>query len=1596
MEGNMYPRIRKILFFTALSIFVICSAMALPPEGEMISYGGDKSIDNTTFLDANQILMFVTNHGNIGRDLADVFGYGAGTFYPYFTTEDIESGLHNNYVVYASGLWMAGTVLGELRGAIAEYSDEFVPGPMASGTYQPDNPAFKVYKLYRDSLENNPNGDYLNWPVDQGAPVDDIGRPLALGEQTIWTVYNDADPAQHSNNNGETDPLGVEVKMLAWASPSDVIGQSPIYHPSEVNHTGDGAGSIDVKVVDPDALIERVYQLFIDGTAPNFTWGIRDLNTGAILIDGQTDFGGNVPAVVDGLEISVNGEFGLVPMQQGYEEVSGERPITWAGGAGDFEFEGLYGAMGYVSPAGFFWGCPEMAVGPYELKDIMLVFAETTGDGSFDYNDENVSFAYRYGRGFTGAPARPEFAAHILNSTDGGYAYQDFWKSAPLSAWDVSVDPPRRLAVGFLENNTYWGLVDGIYFPPYYGADTLSGDYDYFGNNTAGSGPREWLFIFDEDYSEIPNPLYQQDLISNCDARVMYWSTAARRFDYGFSGGVTGELDRVKFYHQSGLTSSDSFTFTTPTIEMVPITEEGSAVYMAFTVTNKGSNQIQDMYFSFWADPDLGGPGDDLVGCDTVDNLFFCYNNDNSDSQFGYTPPAVGYKLLRGPLVSAGGETGDFFGTPVPNHRNLGLTAFNKYLNGTDPDNIQETYNYMRGLNRDGTDYIYNGAPTAFVNSGDPVTMQGDIDIAATDRRMMATSGPFDMNPGDSQYVLIKMAVGMGGDRLESITKLREILNRPFEYPEPVEPTELINFVQWKKEDGGNDHWYGVYDRTKFWIEAKAAAESFSFDERAGYLATINSPQENDFIFEHVIQQLKPPTYSQEFWLGGQDPENDNQWTWITGEPFSYINWSPTEPNHPGVETVLSMWGYHNSDPRKTPGEWNNSLMDNSVNSDHQWWAVVEFGEPDLTTKPFMQVKQWKKKHGGNDHWYGIYTNPSNWSTVATYTPGFPFNDSTITSNHLATITSADENDFIANEILYGGYTISDWPIYWLGGHGIPPGWNWVTDEPFVYSNFNIPFIQYYSEKAIYIWGYQTGDHENSFGYWNFADLSDTTDGFYDLYSIIEWQGDYLVETIHPTNEWVSLYCGSPALDGNQLMPGDIISVFDHDDVLCGIGTVRNDGSLPFTPVYRDYEGSPLDEGAEPGEALKFKINDEWVMTSEPVYWTGMGDRLELCQFMTIHGLTLNLNSGWNLVSWNIDNDIEDVEDLLGGTINDIELIMGFNEVGLTYDPQLPQFSTLDKLDHHYGYWFKMYDDAELEIFGDPIGPIDGIMLNTGWNLISYWPETALPTTQALSDIWGDLVTVNGWKDGTPLTYDIAAPQFATLTEMEPGLGYWVNVTRADIFSYMLNPPKLANTVSNDAPDYVTRNWINLYSFGLTIDGSAVAPGTEVKAYDQRDRLIGEDIIKSDGTFGFMPVYGDDPMTEKIEGLREGDSFRLKVGEVDIAGEFVFSRDNMKLELGSLKAGENLPESFALYQNYPNPFNPSTSIKFSLPERSQVKLTVYDILGRKVAVLADDMYDAGEFTAIWDSEESGASSGVYFYRFEAGNFEESKKMILVK
>jgi hypothetical protein len=100
-------------------------------------------------------------------------------------------------------------------------------------------------------------------------------------------------------------------------------------------------------------------------------------------------------------------------------------------------------------------------------------------------------------------------------------------------------------------------------------------------------------------------------------------------------------------------------------------------------------------------------------------------------------------------------------------------------------------------------------------------------------------------------------------------------------------------------------------------------------------------------------------------------------------------------------------------------------------------------------------------------------------------------------------------------------------------------------------------------------------------------------------------------------------------------------------------------------------------------------------------------------------------------------------------------------------------------------------------------------------------------------------------------------------------------------------------------------------------------------------------------------------------------------------------------ELTAIEELENIrPATFVLEQNYPNPFNPTTKINYELQITNEIDLSVYNVLGQKIATLVSKKQSAGSHQVEWDA--SGFASGVYYYVLKAGEFHQVRKMVLLK
>jgi len=244
----------------------------------------------------------------------------------------------------------------------------------------------------------------------------------------------------------------------------------------------------------------------------------------------------------------------------------------------------------------------------------------------------------------------------------------------------------------------------------------------------------------------------------------------------------------------------------------------GNIIFLRYRISNSGllAQSLDSVYFSVWADPDLGDHLDDLVGVDTLRNSGFTYN-DGSDTQFGSNPPCFMIDFFSGPRAYIPGETfvdnngngkyDEGIDTPLdtayhhrgillgieefPGAKNLPITSFVHYQQSNptlgDPNTEFEARYYMTGLNQVGElldpcthplGEVRGGVNCALVNpffwfSGEPVTDVGWINIAPTDQRQMTNTGPFTLEVGEEIDIFTAYLVGQGTAAINSITEAR-------------------------------------------------------------------------------------------------------------------------------------------------------------------------------------------------------------------------------------------------------------------------------------------------------------------------------------------------------------------------------------------------------------------------------------------------------------------------------------------------------------------------------------------------------------------------------------------------------------------------------------------------------------------------------------------------------------------------------------------------------------------------------------------------------------------------------------------------------
>ena len=418
----------------------------------------------------------------------------------------------------------------------------------------------------------------------------------------------------------------------------------------------------------------------------------------------------------------------------------------------------------------------------------------------------------------------------------------------------------------------------------------------------------------------------------------------------------------------------------------------------------------------------------------------------------------------------------------------------------------------------------------------------------------------------------------------------------------------------------------------------------------------------------------------------------------------------------------------------------------------------------------------------------------------------------------------------------------------------------------------------------------------------------------------------------------------------------------------------------------------------------------------------GDGNWSDVWGFTTEVGIStvdLTLDAGWNMISSNVHPGVTDIE-VLFDDVDDPELFIK-NASGVSYWPSYDIYDLTD---------WNIYEGYEVFVSAQHIFSIDGIKvdpastpveLSEGWNIIPYFPDTPVPVTSALQSIEEHILVV---KD---IDGNVYWPEFEvnTLGDMLPGQGYQIYLSSNAELTYPAVTAKLA--VSGDGVQSVTDDNIQPARYipdhrntgtnaVLLVRTPTLRNNDEVGVWTASGHLVGSGVVNNGRAV--ITVWGNNVATQDvIDGAVEDEELHLTVWshtnglEQELECQSIknvlephrqdktltFKTDGLYVA-SVLRLGEedhtSVPANYTLAQNYPNPFNPSTQIRFSIPGESHVRLTVYSLVGQKVALLMDETLSAGTYTIDFDA--TGLSSGVYFYRLDAGFYHETRRMVLAR
>jgi len=489
------------------------------------------------------------------------------------------------------------------------------------------------------------------------------------------------------------------------------------------------------------------------------------------------------------------------------------------------------------------------------------------------------------------------------------------------------------------------------------------------------------------------------------------------------------------------------------------------------------------------------------------------------------------------------------------------------------------------------------------------------------------------------------------------------------------------------------------------------------------------------------------------------------------------------------------------------------------------------------------------------------------------------------------------------------------------------------------------------------------------------------------------------------TDNESGIFLGQAQINGIPAEPGDRLIAIDENGNTTGLDLMGFFNGIAYInlPIYGDdLTTSNIDEGVSIGEYFTLQIYDasenayyDYAQGGQIVEFTGWentdgapfaaySNSDDVYNFSTVCSQSLNLNAGWNLISFNntpANNAVASVfADLIAS--GNLEFITGFDSGASVFDPVLPPpFNTLQTIEDGFGYWVKVFNAGVLTSTGGCIDAGYRKPLDAGWNLVAYPSFAPQPPSTYFADLIaaGNLEFVTGFDGGT-YTFDPAIPiPFNTLQQLENGFGYWVKV---------YNPAKTAG------------NLTNVFSF---IYGTSNLPDSEqVEALNEKGETIAIIDVVEAGYLMTTPIYGDDETTAKKEYINIGEDLRFSWNNQIVDFTTTFKGDygvetihlEFKLENSVTSIYEEV--NFGDFVNvFPNPLTDKANIVYNLEKDDNVTISLISASGQLVTTLVENqIQQAGQHQVVLNAVD--LPTGIYYLKLQSTESNIIEKLVISK